>query len=268
MKRSHCLLSFLILLMLAPAWGGSIVIGTEDSWNAFPFGGQTGGPGTRYQQAYAASNFAGLGSISITGIEFYDGILNFAPSTYSLYLSTITAGIDTLSNTNFNANLGADNKLFTSASLSGAAPSNLVFTGSPFTYDPSKGNLLLDIIVSPGGVPANFMGYEASYAFTCADPTLSICSGSALGVYSRYQNFGTVTSAMGWGLVTGFDFTQITTPPPCTDCTPPPCTGSNCQPPPCTDCGPGPGPGEVPEPATLSLAALGLGLVFVVRRRR
>jgi hypothetical protein len=70
-----------------------------------------------------------------------------------------------LSNTAFDSNRGADNVLFASATLSGAAPSTLTFSGVPFTYNPANGNLLLDTVVSPGGVDANSgfgAGYEAN----------------------------------------------------------------------------------------------------------
>jgi hypothetical protein len=52
--------------------------------------------------------------------------------------------VNSLSNVNFNSNLGANNAAFASMALSGTAPSVLSFTGGPFNYDPSQGNLLLD----------------------------------------------------------------------------------------------------------------------------
>jgi hypothetical protein len=199
---------------------GTIVIGAPTlGGNYFPFGAPAGGAGTRYQQAYAAADFSGLGVISIYGIDFYSGAGTIRSATYDFYLSTITAGIDTLSDTNFDANLGGNNALFASLTLSGAAPSTLTITGTPFTFDPGAGNLLLDIRIS------NASGTDlASFA----------ARQDANGIFSRYHNFGSMT--IGYGLVTGFDYT---------------------------------GGATVPEPASGLLVGLGaLALAAVLRRRR
>jgi hypothetical protein len=96
----------------------------------------------------------------------------------------------------------------------------LIFTGAPFTYEPARGNLLLDIIVSPGGVNP---GATAFYAAN---------NGNALGVFSRYQNFG--VGDAGYGLVTQFDYSIAV----------------------------------IPEPSTLALAAFSISLVTFLRRGR
>lgn len=239
MKRRFCVVSVLFALISATAWGSIIVIGDDarDGYNAFPFGGQVNGTGGRYQQAYAAADFTGLGVMTITSVSFLsgtalNGYFTLAPDRYDIYFSTISAGIDTLSDSNFDSNRGPDNALFTSVYLSGAAPDTLVFNGTPFVYDPSEGNLLMDIVIAPGGHPANGAGYQASYAY----------SQNANGVFSRYQDFGLVGTP-GWGLVTQFAYIGSPTPPP-----PPP-------------------PPRVPEPATFVLAAAGLGLGVLFRRR-
>jgi hypothetical protein len=194
------LISTSALLFTATAWGSSIIIGVNNSLNLNPFGGATAGnAGTRYQQAYNATDFTGLGAISISSIDFLEGDGGtLAPSTYTLSFSTITAGINTLSDTDFNSNLGSDNTLFTSVSLSGAAPGTLAFNGTPYIYNPSDGNLLLDIIVSPGGNVFN--GFGVAYA--ASDGTTD---------YSEYQNF-TASGTIGYGLVTQFNFTAVPEP--------------------------------------------------------
>ncbi len=194
-KRVLSLVS-LSLLFSPNAWSDSLIVGQPSTGgNAFPFGGGVNASATRYQQAYAAIDFSIIGSpISITSIDFLGGAGTLAPSTYTLYFSTITAGIDSLSNVAFDSNRGPDNAFFASLTLSGPAPATLTFTGVPFNYNPANGNLLLDIVVSPGGVDAN-NGYGAHY----------LANSSALGVFSRYHNFGSGT--VGWGLVTQFDFT-------------------------------------------------------------
>jgi hypothetical protein len=172
---------------------GSITVGVYNTATVFPFGFPVEGPGTRYQEAYSSSLFSG--PISITGIDFF-----LAPghpntlynATFTLSLSTITAGVNDLSDTNFNGNLGADNTQFASVSLSGISGPELSFTtDTPFLYNPADGeNLLLDIQIT------NINGTgDAGFEDDGPDGPSTI---------ARYQNFGTGTS--GFGLVTEFDY--------------------------------------------------------------
>jgi hypothetical protein len=191
--------SLLISTCLASlCFGTSVVIGVNNDLNIFPFGGPVAGAGTRYQQAYASADFTG--PITITGIDFFGAAVGqpYYSGTYTLSLSTITAGIDTLSTTNFDANVGPDNQLFAVSPISGTQPDNttLTFTGAPFLYNPANGNLLLDIQIS--GANGTFAG--ASFE---ADD-------SATGIFSRYQDFG--AGFTGIGLVTEFDFTATPEP--------------------------------------------------------
>jgi hypothetical protein len=200
---TRSLVSLSTILCLSGASAASLVVGgPATNHNAFPFGGGVGGAATRYQQAYAASDFSGAGgSILITGIDFLDGGATLAPSTYTLSFSTISAGIDSLSGVNFDANRGADNALFAKVVLSGVAPTTLMFPGVPFSYSPANGNLLLDIVVSPGGIDAN-SGFGAHY----------LSNQNAPGIFTRYQNFGSTASRPGWGLVTEFEYAVVPEP--------------------------------------------------------
>jgi len=188
-----------VILVSIRAWGGALTVGqlASSNPNAFPFGSPfDGNPGTRYQQAYAASDFAGLGAVTITSISFLQGMGTLGSNSYSLYFSTISAGIGSLSDTDFNANRGPDNSLFVSTKLSGPAPATLTFTGNPFTYNPAEGNLLLDMVVSPGGSSPNLAFYAANT--------------NAPALFDRYHNFGTGTT--GYGLVTEFTYTAVPEP--------------------------------------------------------
>jgi hypothetical protein len=201
---SEALVLLQATLFVTGASAASLVVGLPGTANnVFPFGGgyATGGAvSTRYQQAYAADDFSAAGGIMlITSVDFLSGGGKLAPSTYSLYFSTITSDIDSLSNVNFDSNRGADNTLFAALTLAGTAPPTLTFSGAPFFYNPAHGNLLLDIVVSPGGVDAN-AGFGANY----------MASSTALGIFSRYHNFGSGNS--GWGLVTQFDYQPVPEP--------------------------------------------------------
>jgi len=180
---------------------GSLVLGVHNGDNFIPFGGPASGyPGTRYQEAYASSLFSSLsGPISITAIDFFPSFPGgtLYGGTYQLSLSTISAGVNTLSDTNFDGNLGANNTVFTTVALSGPAPSELTFTGGPFTYNFVSGNLLLDIKITN---PSVYTGKE-----------FEDCGGGCSGI-ARYHNFGTAT--IGYGLVTEFDFSALGIPEP------------------------------------------------------
>jgi hypothetical protein len=204
MKRIMIALLCLCCISAATLLGSSVTIGTDDGSNDFPFAGPFPGyTGTEYQEAYDSSDFSG--PILITGIDFFlgDGFTGSLYSgTYTLSFSTISAGIGTLSSTDFSGNLGTDNTVFDTVALSGAAPKVLTFVGTtPFLYDPSEGNLLLNIAIA-GGKGGSQAAYQDSEG-----------AGTAV---ARYQNFG-LDDGVGYGLVTEFDSNSgavTTTPEP------------------------------------------------------
>ena len=199
MKLSVLLSVFASVAIIGTA--GSITVGVNNNGNYFPFGQPASGyAGTVYQEAYSSTLFSG--SMTITGIDFFrassSGSLN--AGTYQLSLSTITADVNSLSDSNFNGNLGADNTVVETIALSGAPPSTLTFVfTTPFSYNPANGNLLLDIRISGGSSSVTGAAYQDG-------------SGTGPSTIARYHNFGTNTT--GWGLVTEFDFVTTSTPEP------------------------------------------------------
>lgn len=172
------------------AMGDSIIVGINNGGNGFPFGGPVAGSGTEYQEAYSTTDFPG--PMSITSIDFLQGFGTLYAGTYTVSLSLITADINSLSNTNLAGNIGSDNTVFTTAVLSGPAPSELVFSGvQPFIYNNYFGNLLLDIQISGGNGTFTGGGFADG-------------NGSGSAGIARYQNFGAGTT--GFGLVTQFNF--------------------------------------------------------------
>lgn len=142
-------------VLCSPAVADSVTIGSNTGANVYPFGDPNYGTFVgigEYQQLYAASAFSG--PVDITGITFFPG--SVFPGTisgnYSIRLSTTTVALDSLS-TAYANNIGADNSLFFSGSVSGV----MTFSGGPFLYDPSNGNLLMDVlVVTPNGVLVDF----------------------------------------------------------------------------------------------------------------
>jgi len=188
---------------VASSSAAGIVIGAPgdpNQGNCFPFG-CTYTP-SQYQQVYSSSAFTG--PININEISFYnhnyaDGIVN--SGTYTISLSTTSASVYSLSST-FSANLGADNTTVFNGSLpalTGGVGGQLnIFLGSSFSYDPSMGNLLLNVNV---GSITN----SSSYAY------LDVVTGS--GLVSR--NYGGNVDT-DYGLVTGFDVATSAVPEPTT----------------------------------------------------
>ena len=132
------------------AAANTVTIGTSNEANADPFYGEY--YSGEYQQVYSSSLFSG--PVEITGITFFCATtpVSGCPGGTTINggltidLSTTSAGINSLSLT-YSANLGSNNALF----FTGTVTNVLSFTGGPFLYNPSQGNLLMDVdITMPG----------------------------------------------------------------------------------------------------------------------
>lgn len=191
MKRISLLVLVLVCVFASSA--GALVIGLpSNDWNRFPFGDYVI---SRYQQVYDSTVFPS--TMSIDTIRFFmDNPGNLAAGTFDLYLSTTSQAVGNLDNINLDNNVGADNQLFVSSVLGGGpAPATLPFTGSAFNYDPSSGNLLLDIKISGASLTGTGAGFQVQTQST---------------VFSRAYNTQVDTT----GLVTEFLDSSIVIPAP------------------------------------------------------
>jgi hypothetical protein len=210
--------SSLVLLLCAPlARADGIVVPNtlatvEGNDNNFgPFFNNS----VRYQQVFSASQFpSSTGPLMITQIAFRpDGsvtdpslIIRF--DSVQIDLSTTSRTPSTLS-TLFASNVGADDTtvfnsfVFVNAPVTGppGGPKDftVAFALNPFIYDPSAGDLLLDVraIESGGGISAPFDA-ESNNPFTAHldAPDISAASGTSFAT----------------GLVTQFQFTPVPEP--------------------------------------------------------
>ncbi len=149
----------------APASANFLVIGSNPTTElAVPFGLASDGPSdpsNRYQQVLSAGLFR-QGPIAITALTLYaqgqgaGGAYN--PVTYNFGLSTTALAVGGLDPANLAGNVGPNAALFASISPTGAAPTTWTINGSTFVYDPSRGNLLLDIGILGQGLDAGFLG--------------------------------------------------------------------------------------------------------------
>jgi len=203
MKRTAVffgLLAFVLLFsIVAPAVRADIVVGlpADPNWaNRYPFGDSYSGT---YEQVYAAAAFAG--PITITALKFFDTQINpFASVTPSgivtISLSTTSAGPSTLSS-NPAANIGTDNRQVFSGNLSQpwAFGDTLTMTlSTPFTYYPSKGNLLMYVSAVTSLSGTNDVLFDENLNTSLLGRLYATNGNSANG-------YGTTADA---GLVTGF----------------------------------------------------------------
>jgi hypothetical protein len=180
----------------------NVIIGTPNADNAFPFGANiyVG----EYEQLYTSTAFGG--PVSITGLEFESGTDSVGARTlnFTLSLSTSSATLGTMSS-NYAANRGADNTQVFSGVINyialGTNTFDLIIPTTPFTYNPSMGNLLMDVnIISSTGPGIGFASTQ--------DPVTT-------RVYNSGGN-GAATVAPNEGLVTLVQTTPVTVPEPAT----------------------------------------------------
>jgi hypothetical protein len=187
------------------------------SSNSFPFTATA--THFHYQQVYAANNFAALsGPHSITAMHFRPNATSTAPVwenafTLNLRLSTTTAGPDTLSAT-FADNVGGDEAVvydgpitISTEQVTPISPGPAFFDvvinfQTPFIYDPSRGNLLVNLTRDGGTIGTNrFLD-----AVTAVGDAVGRVTTSTVGATT-----GTVSSI---GLVTRFVL-EPAAPPAC-----------------------------------------------------
>ena len=131
------------------AGGGSNYSPFSESYGASPFADAVGP--VEYQQVYSRSVIPGTVNITSVGFSSVAGPVGSELYNVTLGLST-TSAPTFLPSTDYNANKGVD---FTTV-FSGNITTTLKHDGtfdfiiptSAFTYDPSRGNLLLDILVN------------------------------------------------------------------------------------------------------------------------
>jgi len=165
----------------------------------------------RYQQVYSASQFGASGPVTISQIAFRpDGADSGASliiffNSVQIDLST-TARTPTTLSTTFASNVGPDNAtvfngfVFNNFPITGPAGGpkdfTITFNVTPFIYNPSAGNLLLDVraFESGGGISDN----------------LDAQSGSGFTAHVDASGIGSTTGAIfPTGLVTQFQVSPV-----------------------------------------------------------
>ena len=170
-----------------PALADLAQFGNPTSANGFPFGLPLGND---YQQVYAATYF-GQAPVSVDTIIFQaeNGGGLPAGGTFTFSLSVTSAQVDHLDTVNLANNVGTHQRRIYSRDLASVFDGTfLAVHFAPYIYDPSAGNLLLEV---------------KSFDTTIGGASFMANAGDANGIYSRAYNFG--TGDAGYGLVTTFD---------------------------------------------------------------
>ncbi len=216
-------MAMVAVLAASSAWADIVVPGDladmeANEGNSFPFNiAMSGFDSQRYQQVYDASEF-GMDPLSISGLMFRPDTLAGDPfdtmiSNVEIRLSTTPQPVDGLSLT-FANNVGADEVTVFSGALSlSSADTGVNLPGVPrdfdigiafdtdFTYDPTLGNLLLDISVFES---ASTTAFDAAFV---GDDTTSRVFTTISGAISPTADMADVT-----GLVTKFVTTDVPEP--------------------------------------------------------
>jgi len=188
--KKVCLVLCLAFLFALPAMADIIIGNPPNSNNCIPFSCRSIDNGN-YEQIYNSPDFSG--SINIGSISFYDTLFNNGPNqgvanlNFQLYLATTAQSVP-------DGTIPNNAVLFGNYSLNGglfAFDSVLSFTGVPYLYDPTQGNLELILKTSGGSNPNS--GVFTQFDFD---------SGKT-GVFSRWC--GVCGNGQGFGLVTGFE---------------------------------------------------------------
>ena len=191
------------MAITGPALAATITFGNTNPvlGNAYPFTHTT--YVSEYQQVYDGSFFSGPSLINQITFFAGPGVMPGITGNFTLNFSTTSKSPATLGTVYAN-NLGLDNTLF----FSGAVSNTLTFTGSPFLFDPSKGNLLLDVLVNtPASANSSLIG-------SCGSDTNRAFSFSGTGPAVGTGTNPGLCSPNSFGLKTQFTFTAVSVPEP------------------------------------------------------
>jgi hypothetical protein len=181
-----------------------LTIGSADNWNCYPFtcndSGTSTGQSAEYQQVYNSSAFSGITTFNT--LTFYDSytasqIPNagpIIPGTYAIsffYTAATPGSIDPTLTPNEVTSIGTFSTLQVDQPLT--FTDSISFAGNTLSYDPTIGNLLMDVIVTD---QANIQN-DGNNGYLDMDST-------GVNIGSAYDVTGVGNAANSFGLVTGF----------------------------------------------------------------
>lgn len=153
MKKLASTIAVATAFAIVPAHANTVAFGSLNNYADCTFTCTT-----HLQQEYTAARF-GSEKVSISRISFFGYNYNDPNGTFpSDWLAPWTMTLATLAGPSFGrtfaANMGSDAALFDTGASTLSSPNRVDFYGN-FVYDPSKGDLIVDV-AGPGGQWATF----------------------------------------------------------------------------------------------------------------
>jgi len=181
-----------------------LTIGSADNFNCYPFtcndSGTSTGQSAEYQQVYGSSAFSGITTFNtLTFYDSYTASQGFnagpiIPGTYAIsffYTAATPGSIDPTLAPNEGTSIGAFSSLQVDQPLTFS--DSISFAGNTLSYDPTMGNLLMDVIVTDQANVQN----DGNNGYLDMDS-------SGVNIGSAYDVSSVGDGANSFGLVTGF----------------------------------------------------------------
>jgi hypothetical protein len=187
--------------IFSSGFADTLVVGTTSGGNCIPFGCFAT---SEYQQVYSNSAFSS--AITITGLTFFDTFNpggSFDSGTYQFFLSSGGSTVGSL-NSNLSSNIGANNQLFFSGTLSGPTGAQFTISGAPpFIYNPASGDLLLTILSNSNST--SVFGYVDSANTSQIERGLVDAFGTEVdngfGLVTQFNYIASVPEASTWAMM-------------------------------------------------------------------
>jgi hypothetical protein len=190
--------------------------------NSYPFGSAYTG---EYQQVYTKSQFSG--PITITNLEFFNTQFDWATlsnttinsmnsGNWAISLSTTGKDWNTLSST-YSNNIGGNNTLVFNGNLSQPwtfGKTLVINLSTPFTYNPSDGNLLMDVFATGTSASAGNIYFDTNGYTGTTDNGGPRNGNIIMGRVFYDTTAGADAVDSGYGLVTGFSTGTASVPEP------------------------------------------------------
>src|SRR5580704_7245640 len=203
--RSRVLFAIIGLVFFATASRATdLTIGSADNFNCYPFtcndSGTSTGQSAEYQQVYGSCAFSGITTFNT--LTFYDSYTAsqsvnagpIIPGTYAIsffYTAATPGSLDPTLAPNEGTSIGAFSSLQVDQPLT--FTDSISFAGNTLSYDPTIGNLLMDVIVTDQESLPN----DGSNGYLDMDST-------GVNIGSAYDVSSVGNGANSFGLVTGF----------------------------------------------------------------
>ena len=205
-KQLHILTCLAALTAAATPTAAAVTVGNADGPNCDPFSCGPTDEMTEYQQVYVSSAFPGV--LSFDEVSFTMNAFQYGPqmdsATYTVSFYLTSAGVTTLSS-NLASNEGSSLGTLGTFQIGGTMPAVLSLSGATISYDPSMGNLLMDVVMSDPtlvfGSYQSFFNADFTQAVTARAWNSTIYGDAGAQAGALQTTFGAVPEPSTWALM-------------------------------------------------------------------